>query len=97
MLKVAVIYGGMSTEHDVSLISGKNVIDNLDKSKYEIYEIKITKDGKWLDKRDREIKDIYKDFIDTFKECYELQDKDVKTGFIKELWQAILRLFAPLF
>ncbi len=60
MLKVAVIYGGMSTEHDVSLISGKNVIDNLDKSKYEIYEIKITKDGKWLDKRDREIKDIYK-------------------------------------
>ena len=60
MKKVAVIYGGMSTEHDVSLISGKNVIDNLDKSKYEIYEIKITKDGKWLDKRDREIKDIYK-------------------------------------
>ena len=60
MLKVAVVYGGMSTEHDVSLVSGKNVIDNLDKSKYEIYEIKITKDGKWLDKRDREIKDIYK-------------------------------------
>ena len=60
MLKVAVIYGGMSTEHDISLVSGKNVIDNLDKSKYEIYEIKITKDGRWMDKRDREIKDIYK-------------------------------------
>lgn len=60
MIKVGVVYGGMSTEHDVSLVSGKNVIDNLDKSKYEIYEMKITKDGKWLDKRDREIKDIYK-------------------------------------
>lgn len=31
MLKLAVIYGGMSTEHDVSMVSGKNVIDNLDR------------------------------------------------------------------
>ena len=60
MLKVAVVYGGMSTEHDVSLVSGKNVIDNLDKTKYDIYEIRITKEGTWIDKRDREIKDIYK-------------------------------------
>ena len=43
------------------------------------------------------IKDIYKDFDSTFKECKKLNDKDVKTGFIKSLWQAILRLFAPLF
>ena len=60
MLKVAVIYGGMSTEHEVSIISGKNVMDNLDKSKYDIYPIKITKDGKWLDKREREVKDVFK-------------------------------------
>ncbi len=45
----------------------------------------------------KEIKDIYKDFESTFKECQELNDKDVKNGFFKELWQAILRLFAPLF
>ena len=43
------------------------------------------------------IKEIYKDFETTFKECQELQDKDVKSGFLKSLWQAILRLFAPLF
>ena len=55
MLKVAVVYGGMSTEHDVSLVSGKNVIDNLDKTKYDIYEIRITKEGTWIDKKDREI------------------------------------------
>ena len=60
MLKVAVIYGGMSTEHDVSIVSGKNVMENLDKNKYEIYPLMITKDGKWLDKREREIKDVFK-------------------------------------
>ncbi len=43
------------------------------------------------------LKDIYKDFEETFKDCQKLEDKDIKTGFIKELWQAILRLFAPLF
>ncbi len=60
MIKVAVIYGGMSTEHDVSMISGKNVIDNLDKTKYDIYSLIITKEGKWTDKREREIKDVFK-------------------------------------
>ena len=43
------------------------------------------------------IKDISKDFRDTFNNCKKLNDKDVKVGFIKALWQAILRLFAPLF
>ncbi len=43
------------------------------------------------------IQDIRDDFEKTFKEGKELDDNDVKTGFIKALWQAILRLFAPLF
>ena len=43
------------------------------------------------------VKDIYKDFENTFKDCKKLTENDVKTGFIKSLWQAILRLFAPLF
>ena len=43
------------------------------------------------------IEDVHKDFEETFKDSQELNDKDVKTGFIKSLWQAILRLFAPLF
>ena len=47
MLKLAVIYGGMSTEHDVSMVSGKNIIDNLDRKKYEIYPVEITKEGIW--------------------------------------------------
>lgn len=48
-LKVGVIYGGMSTEHDVSIISGKSIIDNLNKEKYDVYSTYIDKDGIWYD------------------------------------------------
>ena len=46
-MKVAVIFGGMSTEHDVSIASGTSVIRNLDKEKYDIYPIYIDKNGDW--------------------------------------------------
>lgn len=46
-IKLGVIFGGMSTEHDVSIISGTSVITNLNKSKYDIYPIYIDKDGIW--------------------------------------------------
>ena len=39
MIKLGIIYGGISTEHDVSEMSAKSVMENLDKSKYEIKEI----------------------------------------------------------
>ena len=48
-LKLGVIFGGMSTEHDVSVTSGTSVIKNLDKEKYEIYPIYIDKEGKWYE------------------------------------------------
>ena len=54
MIKLGVIYGGISTEHDVSMMSAKSVIDNLDKEKYEIHEIYINKYGKWFE-NDEEI------------------------------------------
>lgn len=47
-LKVAVLMGGPSSEHEVSLSSGKTVIKNLDKRKYEIKPVIISKEGKWL-------------------------------------------------
>lgn len=47
MKKVGVIFGGMSTEHDVSKVSGTSVIKNLDENKYEIYPIYIDKSGIW--------------------------------------------------
>lgn len=45
--KIGVIFGGQSTEHDVSIVSGSSVIKNLNKDKYEIYPIYISKDGVW--------------------------------------------------
>ena len=39
MKKLGIIYGGISTENEVSEMSAKSVIENLDKEKYEIHEI----------------------------------------------------------
>lgn len=47
-IRVAVIFGGVSNEHDISLISATNVITNLPADKYEIIPIGITKKGRWL-------------------------------------------------
>lgn len=44
-----------------------------------------------------EIKNIKEDFNKTFNESCLLNEKDVKVGFFKNLWQAILRLVAPMF
>lgn len=46
-LKIGVIFGGISSEHDVSKVSGTSVIKNLNKEKYDIISIYIDKDGKW--------------------------------------------------
>ncbi|MBR3163148.1 MAG: D-alanine--D-alanine ligase [Clostridia bacterium] len=47
-LKLGVIFGGMSTEHEVSVVSGKNILENLDKEKYQVYPIYIDKTGNWF-------------------------------------------------
>lgn len=51
-LKIGVIFGGRSAEHEVSLVSAASVIKNLDKSKYEVILIGISKVGRWLSSGD---------------------------------------------
>ena len=46
-LKLGVIFGGMSTENEVSVVSANSVLKNLDRTKYEIFPIYIGKDGDW--------------------------------------------------
>src|SRR5215813_11482619 len=46
-LRVGVIYGGRSGEHEVSLASAAAVFKNLDPERYEAVAIKIEKDGRW--------------------------------------------------
>ena len=47
-LNVAVVFGGYSNEHEVSIGSGKTVIDGLDKEKYNVLPIYIDTDGNWF-------------------------------------------------
>ena len=59
MIKLGIVYGGMSTEHDVSKKSAKSVVENLNKQKYEIYDIYINKNGEWTDKKNNKIENIF--------------------------------------
>src|SRR5919107_5527658 len=47
-VRVAVLFGGQSGEHDVSLRSAQNVMDALDPDRYEIVPVGITREGRWL-------------------------------------------------
>ena len=47
-LTVALLFGGVSSEHDVSCMSAKTFADGLDPARYDVYKIGITKNGCWL-------------------------------------------------
>src|SRR5712692_510938 len=47
-LRVGILFGGRSGEHEVSLQSAASVLNAIDKTKYEVVPIGITKDGRWL-------------------------------------------------
>lgn len=46
-IKIGVVFGGKSAEHEVSIKSAKNIIKALDKNKYQVVSIKIDRDGKF--------------------------------------------------
>ena len=47
-VKVAILFGGKSAEHEVSLRSARNVAEAIDKNKYEVVLIGIDREGHWL-------------------------------------------------
>ena len=47
-IRVGLIFGGRSGEHDVSLMSARSVMDALDREKYEVVSVGITRTGQWL-------------------------------------------------
>ena len=47
-LRVGILFGGRSGEHEVSLLSAASVLNAIDKDKYEVVPIGITKEGRWL-------------------------------------------------
>ncbi len=71
--KIAVIFGGKSSEHDISRISASYVISQISKEKYDIFTIGITKEGKWL---------LYSGDIDSIKDGSWEMHPDNKSAFI---------------
>ena len=71
MKKICVLFGGKSSEHDVSIVSGTSVISNLDKEKYEIYF------SLWTISKQSENNLIFKEFSD--------QSMPMKKIFLKKL------------
>src|ERR1700744_3509283 len=47
-LRVGILFGGRSGEHEVSLLSAASVLKAINKSKYDVVPIGITKEGRWL-------------------------------------------------
>ena len=46
-LRVALLAGGRSSEHDISLASARSVLEALDPSRYEVVQVAIDRDGRW--------------------------------------------------
>ena len=51
-LRVGVIFGGRSVEHEVSLVSARSILQHLDPARYEVIPIGITRQGKWVTSSD---------------------------------------------
>ncbi|PHN08060.1 D-alanine--D-alanine ligase family protein [Flavilitoribacter nigricans] len=72
-IKIAVFFGGRSVEHEVSVISALQAIDALDKQKYEILPVYISKTGRWLT-GDHLLKvDNYKNLKQLIADCDEVR------------------------
>jgi D-alanine-D-alanine ligase len=79
MIKVLIVFGSMSSEHEISCISAANVLQNLDKNKYEITKCGIDKTGNWY---------IYSGSIDNIKKNIWISDeknKYIVTDVLNEL------------
>ena len=62
MKKLGVIFGGVTCEHDVSVVSGLQLIENVNKNKYEVIPIYIHSDGEWYTGEELLDSKIYKEF-----------------------------------
>src|SRR5579863_10387498 len=47
-LRIGILFGGRSGEHEVSLLSAASILNAIDRSKFDVTPIGITKEGRWL-------------------------------------------------
>ena len=100
-IKVGVIFGGESVEHEVSIISAMQAINKLDLEKYEVVPIYITKDREWYTgEMSRDI-EVYQDLslIKRYADNVVWYCKDgsyvlqKKNGYLSVLLKRLILLF----
>lgn len=74
--KVALVFGGISPEHEISVISARNIAQALDKKKFELLLLGISTDGTWYQVRSDQIPHSLK----------TLSDKNAPANFSQILW-----------
>lgn len=83
--KIAIIFGGNSTEYDVSLQSASSVFENIDRDKFEIVPIGITRNGEWYHYTGKTEKIANNTWTDDSENLYSVavsQNRSVK-GFLE--------------
>lgn len=92
---IGVLIGGQSVEHDVSIITGLQVVENLDKNRYNIFVIYIDKDGEWyFDERLNDIS-VYKDWDKNkkkFKQIFPSLNKKDKSNILNKIDSIIIAM-----
>jgi D-alanine-D-alanine ligase len=90
-LRVGVIFGGRSAEHDVSIMSAKNIIGLLSQAKYSIVPIGITHQGQWLLLEDvaRIIRKMEKDRKLAFQDLIPMENAPPSEKIISCLKQSV--------
>ena len=108
MLNIAVFFGGKSVEHDVSIVTAQQLIQNMDKTKYNCIPVYITRDGDWFsgeklasieafgnfDKTDREITRVYIPANTRVKQLYKFNFE--KNGLFKKETNAFKKIDAAI-
>ena len=76
-ITVGVLFGGRSVENEISVVTASQVMESMDREKYEIVPIYIAKTGKWYTGRELLNLKRYKDMPSLFRDCTEVYFKSI--------------------
>ncbi|MFH1388394.1 MAG: D-alanine--D-alanine ligase family protein [Patescibacteria group bacterium] len=82
MKSIAIFFGGVSPEHEVSVITGLQVLANLDHAKYFVIPIYISKDGIWYTGDNLTNADVYKDLVKIPEYCNQVYFTPGEDGWV---------------
>ena len=90
-IKVGVIFGGETVEHEVSIISALQAMEHMNKDKYEVIPIYISKDRIWYTGQMLKEVDVYKDFNELKRYAKQVVLTKTKDGFFLQTTKGIFR------